>query len=75
MILIKSEDMMGYGFISDRGKEMNRDCFLKTFLEAWRNITEDAILHSHRRENLISHKFLEYWAMRYQDNIKPYLRL
>jgi hypothetical protein len=30
---------------------------------AWRNITEDGILHSHRRENLKSYIALTGWAL------------
>jgi hypothetical protein len=37
----------------------------------WRNITEDGILHRHRRENLKSYTELRGWALYRRRNVFP----
>jgi hypothetical protein len=37
----------------------------------WRNIPEDAILHSHHRENLKSYIALTGWALHQRRNVSP----
>jgi hypothetical protein len=36
-----------------------------------RNIPEEAILHSHRRENLKSHIALTGWTLQWRRNVSP----
>jgi hypothetical protein len=40
-------------------------------LEEWRNIPEDGILHSHRREHLKSYIALSGWALKWRGNVSP----
>jgi hypothetical protein len=37
----------------------------------WRNIPEDVILHSHRRETLKSYIALTGWALQRRRNVSP----